>query len=277
MLKSPYIRRRAIGTWRDMVDFRGPAIGLLALLWAHGGAGASGEKLRFVTLEFAPFVYGDNNKVAGPSRDVVAAVCARADLDCTFDIYPWRRAQALMRSGEADGTMVIGRNPDRETWLRFSPRMFRSEYGFFVRSDNPMKYREIGQLPGYRVGVFAPSNTAQVLGKIRQDMIDNKIHPIKIDRRPDDAAGFRKLAVGRLDAVFSNRDRGNKIIRDERLEGKIGYAGQHLAIYYYAGITKSYPHQNAADRFFAAWRELYRSGEAQRIIRSYGLEPAEAE
>ena len=238
---------------------------------------ADGAELRFVTLEFAPFIYGDNGQVAGPGRDVIAAVCSSANVRCTFDIYPWRRAQALMKTGDADGMMVIGRNPDRENWLRFSPRMFRTEYGFFVQANNPLQFHGNEQIAGYRGGVFAPSNTARTLAKIREAMLQQDIDSIKIDERPDDPAGFRKLADGRLDAVFSNRDRGWKIIREEGLEDKIRCAGQHQAIFYYAGITRSYPQQEMADRFFKAWSELYASGKAQEIIRSYGLEPAVAE
>ena len=70
--------------------------------------------LRFVTLEFEPFIYGEDQQVAGPGRDVIAEICKSADIACTFDIYPWRRAQDLIRSGDADGIMVIGRNPGRE-------------------------------------------------------------------------------------------------------------------------------------------------------------------
>ena len=36
------------------------------------------EKIRFVTLEFAPFIYGENQQVAGPGRDIIEAVCAEA-------------------------------------------------------------------------------------------------------------------------------------------------------------------------------------------------------
>ena len=240
-------------------------------------AQAGDDRLRFVTLEFAPFIFGENKKVAGPARDVIAAVCKKARVKCSFDIYPWRRAQALMKSGDADGMMVIGRNPDREKWLQFSPRMFRTEYGFFVRKDNLLEYSKMEQVAGYRVGVFAPSNTAKTLAKIRNSMISQNLTPIHIDNRPDDPAGFRKLAVGRLEAVFSNRDRGWKIIKDEKLSDKIRYAGQHQAIFYYAGITKLYPDQALVGRFFQAWRELYQNGEAQMFIKSYGLEPAELE
>jgi len=106
---------------------------LLGLALAAGIAGpaSSADKIRFVTLEFAPFIYGENQEVAGPGRDIIAAVCAEAKIACSYDIYPWRRAQELMKSGGADGMMVIGRNPKREEWIRFSPPHFRTEYGVF--------------------------------------------------------------------------------------------------------------------------------------------------
>jgi len=173
--------------------------------------------------------------------------------------------------------MVIGRNPAREEWLNFSPPLFRTEYGFFVGADNPLVFSEPAQIAGYRVGVFAPSNTARQLEGIRTGMAENGITPTEIDSRPDDAAGLRKLAVGRLDAVFSNRDRGWEIVAAEGLDARVRYAGQHKAILYYSGNTKAYPHQDVVDRLFDAWRALFASGEAQRIIEGYGLEPAPVE
>lgn len=259
-----------------MAPIRSVLNGLLLWLVVAGSASAA-DRLRFVTLEFAPFIYGENQQVAGPGRDVIAAVCEKADVACTFDIYPWRRAQELMNTGEADGMMVIGRNAERETWLDFSPPMFRTEYGFFVPADDPLDYAEPVQLAGLRVGVFAPSNTATQLADIREGMVENGIDPITIDEHPDDAAGFRKLAARRLDAVFSNRDRGWDIASNEGLDGRVRYAGQHQAILYYAGITKAYPDDAVVARFFDAWRELFASGEGQRIIEGYGLEPAKAE
>jgi polar amino acid transport system substrate-binding protein len=238
---------------------------------------AAAEKIRFVTLEFAPFIYGENQQVAGPGRDVIAAVCAEAKLDCSYDIYPWRRAQDLMRNGDADGMMVIGRNPRREEWIRFSPPHFRTEYGFFVKADNALGFTDIAQLAGYRVGVFAPSNTAVQLTGIRDDMLAQGLDPIEIDERPDDSSGFRKLAAGRIDAVYSNRDRGRQILEAEGLTEAVRYAGGHQGIFYYAGFARSFPDQALLDRFDAAWRALFRRGEAQKIIEGYGLEPAEVE
>ena len=127
------------------------------------------------------------------------------------------------------------------------------------------------------IGVFAPSNTAINLQAIREEMIDQGLTPIEIDARPDDPSGFRKLAAGRIDAVYSNRDRGRKILEAEGLSDGVRYAGGHQGILYYAGFTRDFPDQALIDRFDAAWRALFASGEAQKIIEGYGLEPAKME
>ena len=232
------------------------------------------DRLRFVTLDFAPFIYGENQNVAGPGYEIVAAACERAGIECSYDIYPWRRAQELMKSGQADGMMVIGRNPKREQWIRFTPPHFRTEYGVFVRADNPLRLDDVRLLAGLRIGVFAPSNTATQLAAISRELSDAGHEAIVIEDRPDDASGFRKLAVGRLDAVYSNRDRGYMILEAEGLLDKVRYAGGHQGILYYGGFTREFPDTQLLDRFDAAWKTLFESGEAQRIIERYGLEPA---
>lgn len=236
--------------------------------------GVLAEDIRFVTLDFSPFIYGEAGKVAGPGRDLIAAACDNAELSCSYDIFPWRRAQDLMKNGEADGMMVIGLNPGREEWLDFSPPLFRTEYGFFVGEENALDFSDLSQVAGYRVGVFAPSNTAVQLEALRNQMIEAGIKPIEIDQRPDDVSGFRKLAAGRLDAVYSNRDRGNGVLAADSLSGAVRYAGADKAILYYAAIRKSVSNSGATNQFFAAVSELYASGRAQEIIEEYNLEPA---
>jgi polar amino acid transport system substrate-binding protein len=232
------------------------------------------DRLRFVTLDFAPFIYGENQNVAGPGYDVIAAVCARAGIECSYDIYPWRRAQELMKSGQADGMMVIGRNPKRERWIRFTPPHFRTEYGVFVRADDPLRLDDPSALSGLRIGVFAPSNTATQLAKISQRLIEDGHQPIEVEDRPDDTSGFRKLAVGRLDAVYSNRDRGYMVLKAEGLEDKVRYAGGQQSIFYYAGFTREFADTQLLDRFDEAWKAIFQDGTGQRIIERYGLEPA---
>jgi len=222
------------------------------------------ERLRLVTLEFAPFVDSEDRQVAGPRRDVIATVCAEAQIKCSFDIYPWRRAQEMIKTGDVDGMMVIGRNPKREQWVRFSPPHFRTEYGLFVKADIAMTFTDISQLEGMNIAVFSPSNTATQLKGIREGTVEKGLLPIKIDERPDDDSGFRKLAAGRVDPVYSNRDRGRQILEAEGLTADVRYTGGHQGIFYYVGFARSSPDHALIDRFNAAWRELFGRAEAKK-------------
>ena len=55
-------------------------------------------------------------------------------------LLPWRRAQQEVEDGKAQGMFVIGWNAERAEWLHFSPALVNTEYGFFVRDDNPLKF-----------------------------------------------------------------------------------------------------------------------------------------
>ena len=246
---------------------------VIAILLSCLGARAGAQDLRFVTLDFAPFIYGEDQKVAGPGRDVIVAACEAADLECSYDIFPWRRAQELMREGKADGMMVIGRNAEREEWLDFSPPLFRTEYGFFVSENSFENPQELAGIAGFKVGVFAPSNTAVQLEGLRDRMIAEGLEPLEIDARPDDVSGFRKLAAGRIDAVYSNRDRGRKVLIDNGLAGDVRYALSDKGILYFAAIRKSFQKPEVSRRFFAGLSEVFANGRASEIIMAYELEP----
>jgi hypothetical protein len=136
----------------------------------------------------------------------------------------------------------------------------------------PLAHRDRHAYTGERI--LAHPTGLRIAEGIRSEMIARGLDPIVIEGHPDDAAGMRKLAAGRRDAVYSNRDRAWRIVRNEKLDGRVRFAGPHQEILYYAGINRSYSQQDVIDRFFDAWRLLFASGEAQAIVVGYGLEPA---
>ena len=71
------------------------------------GVSAEEPKLKFVSLEFSPFVYMKDGVVSGPGAEVITAVCHRINVQCDYRIYPWRRAQKLVKEGKAVGMMVV--------------------------------------------------------------------------------------------------------------------------------------------------------------------------
>lgn len=245
------------------------AFALSALLAAVRPAGAA--ELILNTQDFAPFSYLTNGVVSGPAADIIRNVCAEIKAECSLRLLPWRRAQQEVEEGKAHGLFVIGWNEERAKTLYFSPPLLSTEYGFFVRNDNPLTFKQNTDVKGYTVGTFGPSNTATALEKIKAEIKD-----LTIDMTPDDEAAFRKLSLGRVNAVFSNKDVGNDMVR--RLDIKnVRYAGRQQSLKYYIGFSRNFTDKKLVDQFNAAYRTLYKQGTIQEILARSGMDAAAPE
>lgn len=243
--------------------FAGFAIALL--LSTH----ASTEELSFVTQDFSPFHYPEGENVAGPGAEIIRLVCDKMKKSCSIRIYPWGRAQKMVRRGNANAMFLIGKNKEREKWLWFSHPILQTEYGFFVKDDNPLQFKDIADVKGYTVGVYGPSNTSKSLERIKSEIKD-----LTIDMSPRDEPGFKKLPIGRVDAVYSNKDVGFSII--SRLNSKnLRYAGMHRQLKYYVGFSMEHNKKENVDKFNEAFKELHTSGAIREILDKYKIDSAE--
>lgn len=238
---------------------------------------SSATELAFNTQDFAPFNYEVDGVVSGPAAEIIRRVCREMDATCTFKLLPWKRAQEEVKSGKTNGMFVIGWNEKRAKWVHFSPPIMNTEYGWFVKKSNNLKYSKLSDIENYTVGVYGPSNTANSLNKIKDKMAKEGLQPIKIDMRPDDEAGFRKLAAGRLDAVFSNRDVGYALIAKLGLQGKIRYAGASKSLKYYIGFAQAHNDKAVLEKFDATYLDLYKRGVIKEILDKYNMQLATLE
>jgi polar amino acid transport system substrate-binding protein len=245
------------------------AIAFAALLLP--GRFASGVELKLNTQDFAPFNYEINGVVSGPAADIIRRICSEIKTDCSMHLLPWRRAQDEVANGTAHGLFVIGWNEERAKVFYFSPPLLNTEYGFFVRDDNPLKFKQNKDVKGYTVGVFGPSNTATTLEKIKAE-----IKEITIDMTPDDESAFRKLSVRRVDAVFSNRDVGYDLIHKLGLKN-IRYSGRQQSLKYYIGFSQKFTDKKLVDQFNATFRSLHKHGIIQEILAKYKMDAAQLE
>ena len=138
-----------------------------------------------------------------------------------------------------------------------------------------LKFSKSSDIAGYKIGVYGPSNTSNSLEKIQVEMIENGLDAITIDMRHDDESGFKKLSLGRLDAVFSNRDVGYALIAKLGLQDKIRYAGTQRELKYYIGFSIAHNDKNVLHTFDEAYTKLYKSGEIKKILDEHSLETAE--
>ena len=227
---------------------------------------ARAAELILNTQDFPPFNYEVNGAVSGPAADVIRRVCADIRIDCPMRLLPWRRAQQEVEEGKAHGMFVIGWNAERAKWLHFSPALLTTEYGFFVRDDNPLKFMQNSDVKGYTVGTFGPSNTATALEKVKAEVKD-----LVIDMTPDDEAAFRKLSIGRVRAVFSNRDVGYAMMRKLGITN-LRYAGRQQTLKYYIGFSQKFTDAKVIDQFNTTFRALHKEGVIQEILGRYRMD-----
>ena len=227
-------------------------------------------ELRFNTQDFPPFSYAVVGAVAGPGVEVIRHVCKDVKLDCSFALLPWARAQHEVEEGTAHALFLIGWNEERAKTLYFSHPILETHYGFFVGVDNPLQYRQPADVAGYTVGVYGPSNTSKSLERIRDRMSKDGVQALRIDMRPDDESGFRKLGLARVQAVYSNHDVGRSMVA--RLDIKnIRYAGHDESLKYYVGFSRKHVSQAVVDQFNAGFRKAHQDGTIGRILAAHQM------
>ena len=246
--------------------FAGVFWGLLFLLTARSAVAE--DVLRFASQDFPPFSYAENGTAAGPFADIVNMVCAEAGLTCPIAILPWGRALERVRNGNAEGLFPLGWNDERATWLRPSPPVLTTEYGFFATVDSGKKYERPGDLQGKRVGVYGPSNTSHALHQLWKQR-----RSFTIDMRPDSESGFFKLPRNRVDFVFSNRDVGDAVIRKNNITGVV-YAGNYTVLNYLFGFSLAPEVQPAVDRFLETLARMKERGDVASVLGRYRLTSA---
>jgi polar amino acid transport system substrate-binding protein len=232
---------------------------------------AGGAELKLNTQDFAPFNYEVKGVVSGPAADIIRKICSEMKIDWSLHLLPWRRAQDEVANGTAHGLFVIGWNEERAKTLYFSPPILNTEYGFFVRDDNPLKFKQNSDVKGYTVGTFGPSNTATALEKIKAE-----IKELTIDMTPDDESAFKKLSLGRVDAVFSNKDVGNDMMRKLGIKN-IRYSGRQQSLKYYIGFSQKFTDKKVVDEFNNTFRTLHKRGVIQEILAKYKMDTAQLE
>jgi len=232
---------------------------LLILLLPSARAGT--KPLIFNTQNFKPYSYAINGIVSGPGTDIIRKVCETMGTACSFRLLPWPRAQHEVRKGKANAMFVIGWNRERSQWLHFSPPVFVAEYGFFVRKNNPLDFKEVKDIKGYTVCVYGPSNTSNTLEGIRK-----KIKDLTIDMTTQDEFAFKKLSNRQsIDAVYSNKDVGYALIKQHALTN-IRYSGSHLKVKYYIGFSKQFNDKTVVDRFNTTYLRLYKNGSIRQLL-----------
>lgn len=158
-----------------------------------GPRAVAGEAASLTTLEWPPYS-GIALPGGGASANVAREAFAASGIELALEFLPWNRAVRTAR----DNPAFAGYFPEYHAAhiaaeYIFSKRMGDSPLGFIERADNPVSWKKLDDLKGYRIGV--------VLGYVNTEEFDRMAEAGELftDKAVDDAANIRKLAAGRID------------------------------------------------------------------------------
>lgn len=247
------------------------SLALVVLLPFHATVAAASYAC--VSFEYPPLIVG-GAEPSGFAVELVRQVFRQMGDDVTVTLYPWERAMAMVRVGQADCIFTIYRSPGRERFLDYSHEMVAHQvvYFFARKQGAPVFTGDIELVKGVRIGVARQINYGPRFEEFRARLVVDEASTIE--------QNFRKLAAGRVDLVPSNlhtavatlaspgmRDVADTIVR---LSPPIE------AVPSYIGFSRQRQLSALRDRFDAELKKFTASDAHRALLEKYQLDGAAA-
>ena len=155
----------------------------------------AGETIRLTTGEFVPFT-SESLKYNGVISRIVTEAFALEGIEVEYGWYPWKRAMALVKSGEWDGSSYWKKTPEREKDFYFSDVLTQSDYVFFHRVEKPFNWTNLEDLKKVSVG--------GTIGYFYQAAFEQS--KLNVQWVSTDEVNLKKLLLGRIDVFPANID-----------------------------------------------------------------------
>ncbi|MCF8093020.1 MAG: transporter substrate-binding domain-containing protein [Desulfotignum sp.] len=169
-----------------------------------------------VQNNFPPFSFFVRGKVAGFTIDYLNLLSEETKMVFTLVPGTWEESLTRFRNGEVDAITEISHTPEREAFTRFTTPYYLIPTVVYTR-ENSFSYNGVETLKGKDVGMET--------GIYYKDYL--QAYPeIRIMEIEDTSELMKKLSFGEIDAVVTNINIGNFMIKRHvleniRLAGKI--------------------------------------------------------
>lgn len=234
-------------------------------------AAAPGENFILLAYDQPPYMETDASGMPkGAAVEMVAEIFARLRLKPQLQIYPLARSLALFEHGHASGIFTVKKTPDRERQYVFSTQpLLTQEIVLFVRRDLPIEFSgDLRTLAGRSVGLVRGAAYGQAVDSAVVGHIFSRL-----DYASHEEWSFRKLMVGRVDAVITGRQVGMAMLRKLHATESVRIAGPPLAVTEsYLMFDKRVIDAGFLRRLNAAMTLMRKDGSVGRIKAKYGLQ-----
>jgi len=186
---------------------------LLGAMVAFATMGVAAEKpTRLVCDIWPPYQTQVGDEVQGFSTEIVRAVYQRLNAPIeSIMAYPWKRTLQILESGNAEALFSANHTIDRETFA-FYPAEILFESPWVIWTKGSKNIQSLEDLKGETVGVVMGYSYTPSFWDFIQTYC-------KVEEVTADDINFKKLNIGRLDAIVAEYGNGRYLVEQMRLEG----------------------------------------------------------
>ncbi len=166
--------------------------------------------VKLVSSEYPPY-FGASLPNGGAVINIVVQAFRHSDYQVQVQYLPWARAINELRDGNFDGMVAIAYNKDEEAKLAFSTPIHYSQLGFYKQRDRHIEIKELGDLKSFRIGTVRGFNNPSEFLAVSPSSFESL----------DDATNLRKLAIGRLDLVLTDKLVGKYLLENRLTDMRI--------------------------------------------------------
>lgn len=171
----------------------------------------------------------------GVAVDRVRCVFKKMDTPLEIQVVPWRRAQFLVESGNADGFFAASQNDSRDEFAVKTMIIADQKWNWYILKENPLSPRDQAFKEKASVGGFVGANML----KWMQEQNYN------VTATPNDTEGLLKLLLARrVDAVMANNYVMNALLQNYAVEDQVKIylnLDKPLFVYFSKDFLKSRP------------------------------------
>ena len=259
---------------------KGISVAILIILAALANAAGNRPFVWADDEDYWPAIFrGEDGKPAGIFNDILTEVFARLEIPLKKSVYPWKRAQLLVKNGDADG-MVTVYTKERKTFAVATDPVWEVGESLFFRRDNPnackiLKVNSFNDLKGLTLVDTMGSGWTK-------DNFD--AHGIKnVIWVPDVDSAFNMLAKGRADAFIMfnlnaynilSRKRAREIDTEGGFHNIVAITPTFATLPFQLLIRKDSPFVNRIPDINKVLKDMEHDGAIQRIHQKYaGITP----
>lgn len=206
-----------------------------------------------------PFMYQQAGQAEGLYPVLLRAVFERAGINVEIRAMPWKRALRMGENGKV-GIGGIYKTAPRLEVFDYSQPLFEEKLLIYVRKGAALKFDQVSDLYGKRVGV--------IRGWSYTEALDEAIKTRRIDasQNSSDEANFRMLASGRLDAVIAIELAGQRLIQQLQLSRMQALEPPLSINPTYLVFAKKAQQQALLQRFDQSLEEMREDGSLDKVV-----------